>query len=161
MDVSILALTLFTPECPSGYIRRGLHTQKFIAEKNQYVTFTSTIPSSPQPAAAATAAAAAAPFPPCGARVPCNRRSLSSGVFSKRDPSQSERRFALICKPQRCGDLRARGFPLRDAPRESTAAAARVRSDPPPLPSPEISISRVGPFDTPLHHAREHVASWH
>lgn len=31
-----------TLECPSGCIHRGLHTQKFIAKKNQYVTFTST-----------------------------------------------------------------------------------------------------------------------
>lgn len=37
MNVSILALTLFTPERPSERIHRGLHTQKFIAEKNQYV----------------------------------------------------------------------------------------------------------------------------
>lgn len=43
MNVSILALTLFTPECSLlDTSAVGLHTQKFIAEKNQYVTFTST-----------------------------------------------------------------------------------------------------------------------
>lgn len=80
INVSILALTLFTPECPSGCIHRGLHTQKFIAEKNQYVTFTST--SFPRSTCYYTIAI------------------LHTMCFLMRN-RQSEQRFVGICKLQR------------------------------------------------------------